>query len=153
MVSFWKILTESHVLISLPPVLREIISPKRTKRKNQEGYELLDFFENMMLKKTRVSAQKRWVSELVWQPGQINVKDGNVDLSESDSSSDEVLQNPAMTTYPDKSEIEATRSHFVTLSDLFIKTDIGKSTLFLDSMAKVIEIDTRQIFLGHLHKF
>ena len=57
----------------------------------------LTFFENMMLKKTRVSAQK-WVFELVWQPGQINVKDGNGDLSENDNSSDDVLQNAAMTT-------------------------------------------------------
>ena len=87
------------------------------------------------------------------QPGQINVKDGNGDLSESDNSSDDVFQNAAMATQPNKSEIEATRSRFVTLSELRIETDIGKATLFLDSMAKVIEMDTREIFLGHLHKF
>ena len=44
MVSFLKMLTESQVLISLLAVLREIIPPKRIKRKNREGYELLDFF-------------------------------------------------------------------------------------------------------------
>ena len=36
--------TESQVFISLRAVLREIIPPKRIKRKNREGYELLDFF-------------------------------------------------------------------------------------------------------------
>ena len=52
MVSFRKRLIESEIPASLPAVVKKLIPPKGIKRKNQEGYELLDFVCHIMLKKT-----------------------------------------------------------------------------------------------------
>ena len=43
MVSFRKKLIESEIPASLPAVVKKLIPLKGIKRKNQEGYELLDF--------------------------------------------------------------------------------------------------------------
>ena len=43
MVSFQKNLSESENSASLPAVIKKLIPPKGVKRKNQDGYELLDF--------------------------------------------------------------------------------------------------------------
>ena len=43
MVSFRKKLIESEIPASLPAVVKKLIPPKGIKRKNQKGYELLDF--------------------------------------------------------------------------------------------------------------
>ena len=43
MVFFRKKLIESEIPASLPAVVKKLILPKGIKRKNQEGYELLDF--------------------------------------------------------------------------------------------------------------
>ena len=43
MVSFRKKLIESDITASLPAVVKKLTLPKGIKRKNQEGYELLDF--------------------------------------------------------------------------------------------------------------
>ena len=45
------------------------------------------------------------------------------------------------------------RAKIVHLSNLFKDPDTNKDVMFLDSMAKVIEMDTSEIFLGHLRKF
>ena len=46
-----------------------------------------------------------------------------------------------------------TMSRVVTLSNLCNDPDINKVALFLYFMAKVIKVDTSEIFLGHLRKF
>ena len=43
MVSFWKKLIKSEIPASLPAMVKKLIPPKGIKRKNQGGYELLDF--------------------------------------------------------------------------------------------------------------
>ena len=78
---------------------------------------------------------------------QINIEeqsDGN--LSESDDSSNEVLQDAVTTLQPDESETKATRS-CVTLSNLCNDPNFNKDALFLVFMAKVTEMDTSEIFL------
>ena len=62
-------------------------------------------------------------------------------------------KNAATAVQPDESEIETTGSVIFHLSNLSKDPDINKDAMFLDSMAKVIEMDTSEIFLGHLRKF
>ena len=50
------------------------------------------------------------------------------------------------------SEIEATRSRLAILSNLSNDPDINKDALFLDSLTKATQMDTSEIFLGHLRK-
>ena len=73
--------------------------------------------------------------------------------SDSDDSSDEVFQDEGTATQPDESEIAASSSCFVPLSNLCDDPDVNKIALFLDSMAKVFEMDTSDIFLSHVCKF
>ena len=74
-------------------------------------------------------------------------------MSGSDDSSDEVLQDEGTATQPDESEIAASSSRVVPLSNLCDDPDVNKDALFLDSMAKVFEMDTSEIFLSHVRKF
>ena len=62
-------------------------------------------------------------------------------------------KNAATAVQPDESEIETTGSVIVHLSNFSKDPDINKDAMFLDSMAKVIEMDTSEIFLGHQRKF
>ena len=149
MVSFRKKLIESEIPASLPAVVKKLIPPKGIKRKTQNGYELLDFvcpddaqeddyqslFDNLFKRQVNFEEES----------------DG--ESSDRYNSSDEVLQGEGTTTQPDKSEIAASSSCFVPLSNLCDDPGVNKDTLFLDSMAKVFEIDTSEIFLSHVRKF
>ena len=73
--------------------------------------------------------------------------------SDSDDSSDEVLQGESTATQPDESKIAVSSSRVVPLSNLCDDPDVNKDTLFLDSVAKVFEMDTSEIFLSHVFKF
>ena len=102
MVSFRKMLIESEIPTSLPAVVRKLNPPKWIKRKNQDGCKLLDFscpgddqedeylnlFDNLFNSQINVEEEN----------------DGN--LSESNGSSNEVLQEAATTVQHDESEIE-----------------------------------------------
>ena len=127
----------------------KFIPPKGIKRKNQEGYEMLDFI-------CPDDAQEDDYQNLFDNlfSSQIDVEEGaDGNLSESDlSSSDEYLHDAATAVQPDESEIETTGSGIVPLSKLSNDPDINKDAMFLDSMAKVIEMES-EIFLGYLRKF
>ena len=71
--------------------------------------EYLNLFDNMFNSESKIKEES----------------DGG--LSESDDSSNETLQDAAMTVQPDELEIEATRSRAITLSDLCIEPEIGKN--------------------------
>ena len=73
--------------------------------------------------------------------------------SDSDDSSDEVLQGESTATQPDESKIAVSSSCVVPLSNLCDDPDVDKDALFLDSMAKVFAMDTSEIFLCHVCKF
>ena len=73
--------------------------------------------------------------------------------SESDDSSDEVVQDESTATQPDESKIVVSSSRVVPLSNLCDDPDVDKDALFLDSVAKVFEMDISEIFLCHVHKF
>ena len=85
---------------------------------------------------------------------QINFEEeSDGESSDSDNSSDKVLQNEGTVTQPDESEIAAYSSRVVPLNNLRDDPDVNKDALFLDSMAKVFEMDTSEIFLSHVRKF
>ena len=85
---------------------------------------------------------------------QINFEEeSDGESSNSDDRSDEVLQDESTATQPDESEIAASSSRVVPLSNLCDDPDVNKDALFLDSMAKVFEMDTSEIFLSHVRKF
>ena len=149
MVSFRKKLIESEIPASLPAVVKKLIPPKGIKRKNQEGYELLDFV-------CPDDAQEDDYQNLFDNlfKSQINFEEeSDGESSDSDDSSDEVLQDEGTATQPDESEIAASSSRVVPLSNLCDDPDVNKDALFLDSMAKVFEMDTSEIFLSHVRKF
>ena len=75
------------------------------------------------------------------------------ETSDSDDSSDEILQDEGTGTQPDESEIAASSSRVVPLSNLCNDPNVNKDALFLDSMAKVFELDTSEIFFSHVCKF
>ena len=75
------------------------------------------------------------------------------ETSDSDGSSDEVLQDEGTGTQPDESEIAASSSRVVPLSNLCNDPNVNKGALFLDSMVKVFELDTSEIFFSHVCKF
>ena len=149
MVSFRKKLIESEIPASLPAVVKKLIPPKGIKRKNQEGYELLDFI-------CPDDAQEDDYQNLFDNlfKSQINVEEeSDGESSGSDDSSDEVLQDEGTATEPDESEIAASSSRVVSLSNLCDDSDVNKDALFLDSMAKVFEMDTSEIFFSRVRKF
>ena len=147
MVSFRKKLIESEIPASLPAVVKKLILPKGIKRKNQKGYELLDFV-------CPDDAQEDDYQNLLDNlfKSQINFEEES-DGESSDGSSDEVPQDERTAAQPDESEIAASSSRVVPLSNLCDDPDVNKDTLFLDSMAKVFEMDTSEIFLSHVRKF
>ena len=73
--------------------------------------------------------------------------------SDSDDSSDEVLQGEGTATQPDETEIAASSSRVVPLSNLCDDLDVNKDALFYDSLAKVFEMNTSEIFLSHVRNF
>ena len=149
MVSFRKKLIESEIPASLPAVVKKLILPKGIKRKNQEGYELLDFV-------CPDDAQEDDYQNLFDNlfKSQINFEEeSDGESSDSDDSSDEVLQDEGTATQPDESEIAASSSRVVPLSNLCDDPDVNKDALFLDSMAKVFEMDTSDIILSQVRKF
>ena len=73
--------------------------------------------------------------------------------SDSDDSSNKVLQDESTATQPDESKIVVSSSRVVPLSNLCDDPNVDKDALFLDSMAKVFEMDTSEIFLCHVRKF
>ena len=147
MVFFRKKLIESEIPASLPAVVKKLIPPKGIKHKNQEGYELLDFV-------CPDDAQEDDYQNLFDNlfKSQINFEEES-DGESSDGSSDEVPQDERTAAQPDESEIAASSSRVVPLSNLCDDPDVNKDTLFLDSMAKVFEMDTSEIFLSHVRKF
>ena len=149
MVSFRKKLIESEIPASLPAVVKKLILPKGIKRKNQKGYELLDFV-------CPDDAQEDDYQNLFDNlfKSQINVEEeSDGESSGSDDSSDEVLQDEGTATQPDESEIAASSSRVVPLSNLCDVPDVIKDALFLDSMAKEFEMDTSEIFFSRVRKF
>ena len=135
MTSFRKKLIESEIPASLPAVVKKLIPPKGMKHKNQEGYELLHFV-------CPDDAQEDDYQNLFDNlfKSQINVEEeSDGESSGSDDSSDEVLQDEGTATQPDESEIAASSSRVVPLSNLCNDPDVNKDALFLDSMAKVSE--------------
>ena len=85
---------------------------------------------------------------------QINFEEeSDGESSNSDDRSDEVHQDESTATQPDESEIAASSLRVVPLSNLCDDPDVNKDTLFLDSMAKVFEMDTSEIILSHVRKF
>ena len=149
MVFFRKKLIESEIPASLPAVVKKLIPPKGIKHKNQEGYELLDFV-------CPDDAQEDDYQNLFGNlfKSQINFEEeSDGESSDSDDSSHEVLQDEGTATQPDESEILSSSSRVVPLSNLCDDPDVNKDALFLDSMAKVFEMDTSEIFLSHVRKF
>ena len=140
MVFFRKKLIESEIPASLPAVVKKLIPPKGIKRKNKKGYELLDFV-------CPDDAQEDDYQNLLDNlfKSQINFEEESNGES-SDGSSDEVLQDERTATQPDESEIAASSSRVVPLSNLCDGPDINKNALFLDSMAKVFEMDTVRFY-------
>ena len=105
-VSFRKRLIESEIPASLPAVVKKLIPPKGIKRKNQEGYELLDFI-------CPDDAQEDDYQNLFDNlfKSQINFEEeSDEESSDSDDSSHEVLQDEGTATQPDESEIAASSS-------------------------------------------
>ena len=126
-----------------------MIPPKAVKPKYQEGYELLDFV-------CTYDAQEDNYQNLFDNlfKNQINFEEeSDGKLSDSDDSSDEVLQDEGTATQPDESEIAASSSRVVPLSNLCDDPDVNKDVLFLVSMAEIFEMDTSEIFLSHVRKF
>ena len=149
MVSFQKKFIESLIPASLSAVVKKLIPPKGIKRKNQKGFELLDFI-------CPDDAQEDYYQNLFDNlfKSQINFEEESDGKSaDSDGSSDEVLQDEGRATQLDESEIAASSSRVVPLSYLCDDPDVNKDALFLISMAKVFEIYTGQIFLSHVYKF
>ena len=125
-----------------------MIPPKSVIPKYQ-GYELLDFV-------CTYDAQEDNYQNLFDNlfKNQINFEEeSDGKLSDNDDSSDEVLQDEGTATQPDESEVAASSSCVVPLSSLCDDPDVNKDALFLDSMAKVFEINTSEIFLSHIRKF
>ena len=149
MVSFRKKLIESEIPAFLPAVVKKLIPPKGIKRKNQEGYELLDF---ICLDDAQEDDYQNLFDNLF--KSQINFEEeSDEESSDSDDSSHEVLQDEGTATQPDESEIAASSSRVVSLSNLCDDSDVNKDALFLDSMAKVFEMDTSEIFFSRVRKF
>ena len=73
--------------------------------------------------------------------------------SDSDNSSDKVLQNEGTVTQPDESEVAGSNSRIVSLSNLYDDPDVNKNALFLHSMATVFEMDTSENFLSYVREF
>ena len=140
MVSFRKKLIESEIPASLPAVVKKLIPPKGIKRKNQKGYELLDFV-------CPDDAQEDDYQNLLDNlfKSQINFEEES-DGESSDGSSDEVPQDERTAAQPDESEIAASSSRVVPLSNLCDDPDVNKNALFLDSMAKIFEMDTVRFY-------
>ena len=140
MVFFRKKLIESEIPASLPAVVKKLIPPKGIKRKNQKGYELLDFV-------CPDDAQEDDYQNLLDNlfKSQINFEEES-DGESSDGSSDEVPQDERTAAQPDESEIAASSSRVVPLSNLCDDPDVSKNALFLDSMAKVFEMDTVRFY-------
>ena len=85
---------------------------------------------------------------------QINFeKESGGESSDSEDSSDEVVQDEGTATQSDESKTVVSSSRVVPLSNLCDDLDVDKDALFLDSMAKVFEMDTNEIFLCHVRKF
>ena len=148
MVSFLKKLIEIEIPASLPAVVKKLIPPKGIKRKNQ-GYEVLDFVRPD-------DAQEDDCQNMFDNlfKSQINFEEeSDRKSSDNDDSSDEVLQDEGTAIQPDESENGASSSRVVPLSNLCDDRDVNKDTVFLDSTAKVFEMDTSEIFLSHVRKF
>ena len=130
-------------------MVKKLIPPKGVKRKNQKGFELLDFI-------CPDDAQEDYYQNLFDNlfKSQINFEEeSDWESADSDDSSDEVLQDEGTATQPDESEIAAFSSHVVPLSNLCDVPDVIKDALFLDSMAKEFEMDTSEIFFSRVRKF
>ena len=85
---------------------------------------------------------------------QINFeKESGGESSDSEDSSDEVVQDEGTATQSDESKTAVSSSRVVPLSNLCDDLDVDKDALFLDSMAKVFEMDTNEIFLCYVRKF
>ena len=85
---------------------------------------------------------------------QINFKkESDGESSDSEDSSDELLQDEGTATQHDESEIAATSSSVVPLSNLRDDPDVNKDVIYLNSKAKVLEMDTIEIFCSHVRKF
>ena len=138
--SFRKKLIESEIPASLPAVVKKLIPPKGIKRKTQNGYELLDFV-------CPDDAQEDDYQNLLDNlfKSQINFEEES-DGESSDGSSDEVPQDERTAAQPDESEIAASSSRVVPLSNLCDDPDVNKNALFLDSMAKIFEMDTVRFY-------
>ena len=95
MVSFRKKLIESEITTSHLAVGKKLIPPKRIKRKNQEGYELLDFV-------CPDDAQEDDYQNLFDNLFKIQINFEEESDGESSDSSDEVLQDEGTTTQPDE---------------------------------------------------
>ena len=138
MVSFRKEIIESETAISLLVVVKQLIPPKGIKPNNQQGYEMLDFtcpddaqddyqnlFDNLFSSQTEIE----------------EIDDAT--LSESDlSSSDEPVHDATTGVQPEELAIETTMSGILPLSNLCDDPNINKDAIFIDSMAKVLELDT-----------
>ena len=130
-------------------MVKKLIPPKGVKRKNQKGFELLDFI-------CPDDAQEDYYQNLFDNlfKSQINFEEeSDGESADSDDSSDEVLQDEGTATQPDESEIAAFSSRVVPLSNLCDVPDVIKDALFLDSMAKEFEMDTSEIFFSRVRKF
>ena len=148
MVSFLKKLIESVIPASLPAVVNKLIPPKGIKRKNQ-GYELLDF---VCLDDAQEDDCQNLFDNLF--KSQINFEEeSDSKSSDNDDSSNELLQDEGTAIQPDESENGASSLRVVPLSNLCDDRDVNKDTVFLDSTAKVFEMDTSEIFLSHVRKF
>ena len=122
MVSFRKKHIESETPASLPAVVKKLIPPKGIKRKNQKGYELLDFV-------CPDDAQEDDYQNLFDNlfKSQINFEEeSDGESSDGDDSSDEVLQDEDTATQHDESEIAASSSCVVPLSNLCDDPDVNK---------------------------
>ena len=95
MVFFRKKLIESEIPTSHLAVVKKLIPPKRIKRKNQEGYELLDFV-------CPDDAQEDDYQNLFDNLFKIQINFEEESDGESSDSSDEVLQDEGTATQPDE---------------------------------------------------
>ena len=93
-------------------MVKKLIPPKGVKRKNQKGFELLDFI-------CPDDAQEDYYQNLFDNlfKSQINFEEeSDGESADSDDSSDEVLQDEGTATQPDESEIATSSSRVVPLS-------------------------------------
>ena len=118
------------------------------KRKNEKGYELLEFF-------FPDDAQEDDFQSMFHNlfRSKIGVEDSDENLLEGDlSCSKKYLDNAATAFESGQLVIEATGPCIVSLSNLCNDPYINKDAMCLYPVAMVIEMDAREIFFGHLRK-